>query len=401
MSKRNGSTNNSPEGGPSNGARTQSHTTTGGITLITGGAGFIGTNLADRLLSRTSRDVTIFDNLSRSGVEANWAWLRRRHGNRVRLVEGDVRNLPELRPEVQRADSVFHFAAQVAVTTSLTDPIHDFEVNARGTLNLLEAMRAMRRPPRLLFTSTNKVYGALDHVDLRCHGTRYEPTDAEHRAHGVSEATPLSFHSPYGCSKGFADQAVLDYARGFDLPAAVFRMSCIYGLHQCGTEDQGWVAHFVRSALRDCPITVFGDGHQVRDILFADDLIDALLVAESAMDDIAGEAFNIGGGVDHAISLVELLDLIERLRGGEIERTFRDWRPGDQRYYISDIRRFQRITGWWPRTSVEEGVERLMAWFEVDRKHPEPAPVWPASAAIGRGTEGCTLSRDRTSNPIA
>ena len=330
--------------------------------LITGGAGFIGTNLAHRLLS-TGRRVIVYDNLSRPGVEQNATWLRATHADRVQVEVADVCDVQALRRAVQQAAQVFHLAAQVAVTTSLTDPLHDFEVNARGTLNLLEAIRAVDDPPPLVFTSTNKVYGALPDVPLRHTGRRYEPEDTAIRARGVGEARPLDFHSPYGCSKGTADQYVLDYARTFGIPAAVFRMSCIYGPHQFGTEDQGWVAHFLIRALDGEPITLYGDGMQVRDVLFADDLVQAFLLAQAQMPKLSGEAFNIGGGPDNTTSLLNLLEMIGELTGREPDVSFEAWRPGDQRYYVSDTRKFGAATGWRPRVDVYQGVERLLAWL--------------------------------------
>jgi CDP-paratose 2-epimerase len=253
------------------------------------------------------------------------------------------------------------------VTTSLTHAIHDFDVNARGTLNLLEAIRAQDAPPPLVFTSTNKVYGALPDIALRVTGQRYEPVDDSIRAAGISEARPLDFHSPYGCSKGTADQYVLDYARTFGLPAVVFRMSCIYGPHQCGNEDQGWVAHFLIRALSGDPITIYGDGMQVRDLLHADDLVNAFLQAQAKMSQIAGEAFNIGGGPGNTVSLLELLDLIQRLNDERPATRFNAWRPGDQRYYVSDTSKMQRATGWRPRVSAEEGIQRLNDWLREHR----------------------------------
>src|SRR3954454_4063661 len=282
--------------------------------LFTGGSGFIGTNLAHRLVS-SGQPVLLFDNLARPGVEQNLRWLHDTHGKLVDVVIADVRDAPALQSAVQQCSQVFHFAAQVAVTTSLTDPMEDFEVNARGTLNLLEAIRAQPTPPPLVFTSTNKVYGSLEDIELRRRHQRYEPVDPGLRQTGVSEARPLDFHSPYGCSKGSADQYVLDYARTFGLPAIVFRMSCIYGPHQFGTEDQGWIAHFLIRALEGRPITLYGDGRQVRDILFVDDLVDAFLLAQRNMDRYAGTAFNIGGGPANPISVLELLNLIGQLTG--------------------------------------------------------------------------------------
>jgi CDP-paratose 2-epimerase len=336
-------------------------------TLITGGAGFIGTNLAARLLDDGGR-VVLFDNLSRPGVERNVAWLEARYGDHVRLIRGDIRDAAAVREAVADAAQVFHFAAQVAVTTSLLDPIEDFEVNARGTLNLLEAIRARTTPPALVFTSTNKVYGGLDDVPLRVRGDRYEPEDAALAASGVSERRPLDFHSPYGCSKGAADQYVIDYARTYGLPAVVFRMSCIYGEHQCGTEDQGWVAHFLIRALEGEPITLYGDGKQVRDILFAADLVEAFLLAQREMGRLSAQAFNIGGGPGNTVSLLELLELIASLTGERPRTLMQDWRPGDQRYYVSDTHRFGAAAGWAPRVGVREGVTRLWRWLAADRQ---------------------------------
>jgi CDP-paratose 2-epimerase len=335
-------------------------------TVITGGAGFIGINLAHRLLSR-GRRVVVFDNLSRAGVERNVEWLRATHGDRAGIRAGDTRDRAALRDALSGAAHVFHFAAQVAVTTSLADPVRDFETNGRGTLNLLEELRAMNPRPTLVFTSTNKVYGHLEDLELRREGTRYEPADGIARTLGIGEGRPLRFCSPYGCSKGAADQYVLDYARTFGLPAAVFRMSCIYGPHQYGNEDQGWVAHFLISALEGRPITIYGDGYQVRDILYIDDLLDAFELAVGRMDKIAGTAFNIGGGPSNTVSLIELLDMIGRMRGERPQVRFESWRAADQRYYVSDTRRFQAASGWAPRVGVREGVARLYQWLAESR----------------------------------
>src|SRR3569623_3428752 len=299
--------------------------------LITGGAGFIGCNLAHRLLS-TGSPVILLDNLSRSGVEKNLRWLRKTHGEHVQAEIADVLDAEAVLDAVSRARQVFHFAAQVAVTTSLDDPRRDFAVNAGGTLNVLEAIRAQADPPPLVFTSTNKVYGGLVDIALEQRGGRYEPRDGAVRAHGVSEDRPLDFHSPYGCSKGTADQYVLDYARSYGLKAIVFRMSCIYGPHQFGTEDQGWVAHFLIRAIEGSPNVLYGDGMQVRDVLFVEDLVDAFLLAQANMDALTGQAFNIGGGAANTTSLLALLDLIGEIHGEKPTVAFEGWRPGDQRY---------------------------------------------------------------------
>ncbi len=346
-------------------------------TLITGGSGFVGTNLATSLL-RDGGEVLILDSLARPGVEENLRWLRDTFGRRVAVEIGDVRDRRLVRSAVSRADAVFHFAAQVAVTTSLDDPIDDFEVNAGGTLNVLEAIRARPTPPPLVFTSTNKVYGALDDLGLRRRNRRYEAVE-DSVAAGIGESRPLDFHSPYGCSKGAADQYVRDYARTYGLPTIVFRMSCIYGPHQFGTEDQGWVAHFLIQALREQPITVYGDGRQVRDLLFAGDLVDAFRLAMSRMGTEAGQAFNIGGGPANSVSLLELLELIGEITGREPKVRFDGWRPGDQKYYVSDTSRFERATGWRPATDVRRGLQRLAEWLQRDRR---PAT---AKAAAGAG----------------
>lgn len=344
--------------------------------LVTGGAGFVGTNVAARL-AEDGRRVRVLDNLSRAGVEDNLRWLTETYPDRVEVELGDVRNPFAVRHAARDAAAVFHFAAQVAVTTSLTDPREDFGSNLEGTLNVLEAVRALPTPPPLLFTSTNKVYGDLDDVRMEEGETRWTPADPETRAHGISEARPLDFHSPYGCSKGAADQYVLDYARSYGLPATVFRMSCIYGPHQFGNEDQGWVAHFLIRALQGQPITLYGDGKQVRDVLFVDDLVDAMLGAVRHIDRTAARAFNVGGGAQNTTSLRELLDRIGEVTGEPPDVTFGDWRQGDQRYYVADARALTETTGWAPRVGVDEGVRRLHDWLV--RNHPAlvSAPAAP------------------------
>lgn len=332
------------------------------LTLITGGAGFIGSNLAHRLLG-AGRRVRVLDNLSRPGVEQNLQWLREQHGERLEAVAADVRDARAVSQAMAGAGQVFHFAAQVAVTTSLDRPQEDFSINAQGTLNVLEAARVRDTPPALLLTSTNKVYGALDDIALRVEGQRYQPVDGALAERGIGESRPLDFHSPYGCSKGTADQYVLDYARSYGLTTAVFRMSCIYGPRQFGTEDQGWVAHFILRALRGETITLYGDGKQVRDILYVDDLVDAFLLAEQHGARLSGRAFNMGGGPGNAISLIDLLDCIERLHGERPRTGFDDWRTGDQRYYVSDTRAFEQATGWQRRVNAREGIARLYGWL--------------------------------------
>jgi CDP-paratose 2-epimerase len=331
-------------------------------TLITGGAGFVGTNMAARLLDQ-GRDVVVLDNLSRAGVRDNLRWLRETYPG-VRIVEGDVRDAAAVRGALDGVDEVYHFAAQVAVTTSVTDPRQDYEVNLGGTITLLEEVRRLAAPPSLLFTSTNKVYGSLDDVGLSSADGRYEPTDAAYRQRGVSEQRPLAFCSPYGCSKGGADQYVIDYAKSYGLPTIVFRMSCIYGPHQQGNEDQGWVAHFLKQAIAEKSLTIYGDGRQVRDILYVDDLLDAMLTAIANIDGLSGQAFNMGGGPDSTISLLELLEEVEQLCGSPPQANFGAWRVGDQRWYVSDTQRFTRATGWTPRVKIAEGLRSLHAWVD-------------------------------------
>jgi CDP-paratose 2-epimerase len=337
-------------------------------TVITGGAGFIGANVAHRLLSAGER-VRVVDDLSRAQVVRNVEWLRRVHGSALDLVVADVRDARAVRAAIADAAHVFHFAAQVAVTTSLADPMHDFDVNARGTLVVLEALRATKPSPSLLFTSTNKVYGACDDVALRREGPRYVPEDARLRDVGIGESRPLEFHSPYGCAKGAADQYVLDWARTFCLRTCVFRMSCIYGPRQLGNEDQGWVAHFFMRAAAGETITIYGDGHQVRDVLFVDDLVDAMLLARHDLaraegSRAAGRAFNVGGGPNSALSLLDLVDRIGAMTGRRPDVRFEAWRTADQRWYVSDVRAIDRSLGWRPRTSVDRGLDRLRAWVE-------------------------------------
>jgi CDP-paratose 2-epimerase len=353
--------------------------------LITGGAGFIGANLAHRLLS-DGQPVLVFDNLARTGAAENLAWLRDRHGAHMEVQVADVRDALLLRRAVRRSCRIFHLAAQVAVTTSLSDPIQDFEVNARGTLNLLEAIRAVSEPPPLLYASTSKIYGTLPKVELATVDGRYLPTDEALRGAGIAEDQPLEFHSPYGCSKGAADQYVLDYARMHHLPAVVFRLSSIYGPRQRGTEDQGWLTHFLLRTLRGEPITVYGDGRQVRDALHVDDLVEAMCRAHVRLDRVVGRPFNIGGGVGNALSLREALEMARRLHGSAPEVRFGSWRLADQRYYVADVGAFSVAAGWRPRIGVDDGVRRLYESLRdtvSERKSPVRSPH-PALVAVAR-----------------
>ena len=335
--------------------------------LITGGAGFIGTNLADRLLSQ-GLNVIVLDDLSRPGSDKNLEWLADKHGSLLRFEHCDVRNFDSLRARVHGASVVFHFAAQVAVTDSLLRPRHDFDVNAKGTLNLLEAIRNLSHPPVLVYTSTNKVYGALEDLNVTKHLCRYTPSCDEIAKNGISESQSLDFHSPYGCSKGAADQYILDYARTFRLPAVVFRMSCIYGDHQNGTEDQGWVAHFLIRSNEGKPIRIYGDGMQVRDLLHVSDLLNAFELAVSRINETSGQPFNIGGGPQNTVSLLELLELMRKINIAPPQIEFESWRAADQRYYVSDTRKFRSKTGWTPQVCVPDGLRSLHKWLAQDRQ---------------------------------
>jgi CDP-paratose 2-epimerase len=333
--------------------------------LITGGAGFIGSNLADRLAGE-GHDVLVYDTLARPGVERNLAWLRERHGSRVTHVAGDVRDEDELVRAAADAKAVFHFAAQVAVTTSLADPREDFDINVRGTINLLDAVRVRPEPVPVIFASTNKVYGDLGDIEFDTRHDRYDPK-AFAAWRGIDESRPLDFHTPYGCSKGAADQYVLDYARSFGVPTLVFRMSCIYGQRQMGTEDQGWVAHFLIRALEDRSLTIYGDGRQVRDILDVGDAVNAYAAGLANIGKVAGRAFNLGGGSENAISLLELIDEMRAITGREIKLDFQDWRQGDQRWFVADTSAARAALNLPKPRGWRDGVARLAQWLSAER----------------------------------
>jgi CDP-paratose 2-epimerase len=333
--------------------------------LITGGAGFIGSNLADRLAGE-GHEIIVYDALARAGVDQNLTWLKERHGSRITHVLGDVRDEDELVRAAADAKAVFHFAAQVAVTTSLVDPREDFDINVRGTINLLDAIRVRGEPVPVIFASTNKVYGDLADIEFDTLHDRHEPKAAAVRR-GIDEGRPLDFHTPYGCSKGAADQYVLDYARSFGIPTAVFRMSCIYGQRQMGTEDQGWVAHFLIRALEDKRITIYGDGRQVRDILDVGDAVNAYVASLKNIDRVHGRAFNLGGGPDNAVSLVQLIDEMRVITGRDIELSFEDWRQGDQRWFVADTSAARAALDLPTRRGWREGVKRLAEWLADER----------------------------------
>jgi CDP-paratose 2-epimerase len=327
--------------------------------LIVGGAGFIGVNAAAHYAEH-GHSVTVLDNLSRCGTQENVNWLLREHPD-AKLVVADIRtDRGVLAAEAEKCDVLLHLAAQVAVTTSVADPRTDFEINALGTFNILEAARQAPTPPIVLYSSTNKVYGRMEYVRVAEANNRYR---YESMPHGVGEDRLLDFHSPYGCSKGAADQYVRDYARIYGLRTLVFRQSCIYGPHQFGIEDQGWVAWFALRGLLGQPLTIYGDGKQVRDVLHVDDLIEAFDAALQRIEHVAGQVFNIGGGLANTLSILELIELLEKIGGSKMRYSFGDWRPGDQRVYISDVRRAQRVLEWVPRTSPEAGVRKMRAWM--------------------------------------
>ena len=334
--------------------------------LITGGAGFIGSNYVHRLLKRGEK-VTIYDNLSRAGAPRNFEWLKQEFGEKAfDVIVGDVRDADRIAEAAQGADVIVHLAGQVAVTTSVLNPRDDFESNAFGTFNVLEAARLSGRNPIFIYASTNKVYGGMDDVELFEEPTRWRYKDL---VKGCPETQPLDFHSPYGNSKGCGDQYVRDYSRIYDLPTVVFRQSCIYGTRQFGIEDQGWVAWFIIAAIMGKPITIYGDGKQVRDILFVDDLLDAYDLAVEKIDAARGQVYNLGGGPENVMSIwVEFGPKLEKLIGDTIEVARADWRPGDQRVFYADTRKAEKELGWKPKINVETGVQKLFEWVKENKK---------------------------------
>jgi CDP-paratose 2-epimerase len=332
--------------------------------LITGGAGFIGSNLAHRLVGE-GHEVVVYDNLSRPGADKNVDWLKAECGDRWTLIPADIRDFGALCQAAQQSDVIYHLASQVAVTTSVQDPRADFEVNALGTFNVLEAARLSGRRPIVLYSSTNKVYGGMEDVAVLEGETGYSYRDYPH---GIPETYPLDFHSPYGCSKGAGDQYVHDYARIYGLPTVVLRQSCIYGTRQFGVEDQGWVAWFLIAAVTGQPITIYGDGKQVRDVLWVDDLLDLYDAAVQQIDMAAGKVYNVGGGPQNTLAVwQELGPLLKGLIGRDIPVAYDGWRPGDQQIFVADIRKAERELGWRPSTSREQGVRRLYEWVAANR----------------------------------
>jgi CDP-paratose 2-epimerase len=335
--------------------------------FITGGAGFIGANYVNRLLERGEK-VTIYDNLSRAGSKRNLTWLQDKFGqDGFQLVIGDVRDASLVRDSSRSADIILHLAAQVAVTTSVVDPREDFEVNAGGTFNLLEAARLNGRNPVFLYASTNKVYGGMENVRVEEDITRWRYADLPQ---GCPETQPLDFHSPYGCSKGAGDQYVRDYARIYSLPSVVLRQSCIYGPRQFGVEDQGWLAWMIIAAVTGRQLTIYGDGKQIRDVLHVDDLLDAYDLAIARIGQVKGRIYNLGGGPENTLSVwTEFGPLLEELLGKSIPVARRDWRPGDQKVFVADIRKAEADLGWKPKVGVKDGVGRLFKWVMENKEY--------------------------------
>jgi CDP-paratose 2-epimerase len=327
--------------------------------LVTGGAGFIGSNLVNYLIDN-GWEVILYDNLSRRGTDENLKWLKKRNKSKKLKVEiKDIRDFKSLKKQVEKADAVFHLAAQVAVTQAIKNPREDFEINALGSLNVLEAAREVKHNPIVIYASTNKVYGSLDGVIYKERKHRYSYRDFPN---GIREDHPLNFHSPYGNSKGAADQYTRDYYRIFDVPTVTFRQSCIYGPRQIGIVDQGWMAFLTASALSGKPITFYGNGKQVRDVLYVDDLIEAFLKAVENIDQVNGEIYNIGGGVDNALSLRDFVDILESKIGKEIPVQIAEWRAGDQKVFISDNGKVRKELNWKPKVGLKEGIDKLTTW---------------------------------------
>ena len=332
--------------------------------LIIGGAGFIGSNFAEILL-KNKNQVTIFDNLSRKGSYENIERLKIKYSENLKIVKGDIRyDLKELQNEIEGNEIVHHLAGQVAVTSSVINPREDFEINAFGTFNVLESIRLSKNKPIIIYASTNKVYGGMSEIKIIKNDNRYVYADFPK---GISENQTLDFYSPYGCSKGTGDQYVRDYARIYGLRTVVMRQSCIYGSNQFGIEDQGWVAWFSIAAFFKMPITIFGDGMQVRDVLDVNDLFSAWMLVEDNINSVSGEVFNVGGGAKQTVSLLELIELLEKILKIKIDLKFENWRPGDQPVYISDISKIRSKLQWEPKIKFQVGVESLINWTKENK----------------------------------
>ncbi len=332
--------------------------------MITGGCGFIGSNIADFYRKKGCR-VLLIDDLSRSGSELNLEWLKSR--GPVDFIKQDITDFKAFEDIIKHnrdAELIYHMAGQVAVTDSVTDPRRDFEINALGTFNLLEAIRSAKIDPIIIYSSTNKVYGHMEHLEVVEEYGKYAWKGMKA---GIGESRPLDFHSPYGCSKGCAEQYVHDYARIYGLKTVVMRQSCIYGPRQFGVEDQGWVAWFIIAAVTGKKITIYGDGKQVRDILYIDDLINLFHSAYKNIDKVKGSIFNIGGGGENGLSLLELLGILGEKLGRNIPVEYGPWRPGDQKVYISDISKAKNVLGWYPATDKHAGITKLISWVRENK----------------------------------
>jgi len=340
--------------------------------LITGGCGFIGTN-ATAFYLKGGNEVISFDNLSRAGSEENLGWLKNQ-GKKFIFVKGDLRDYKKLFKTFKkyRPDLVLHLAGQTTMVDSVKNPREDFEINALGTFNVLEAMKEIKSKAVMIYSSTNKVYGDLSYVPVVEQKKRYSYRGIK----GINEHFPLDFHGPYGCSKGCGGQYTIDYARIFGLNTIVFRQSGIYGPHQFGIEEQGWLAWFCNSMLFEKPVTIYGDGKQVRDVLFIDDLLRAFQLAAKNIKKTKGSVFNIGGGPQFSLSIWELFDIIEKLSGKKFNYKFGPWRPGDQKIYISDIKKAKREFDWVPKIPPKEGVKKLYNWISQNKNLIKKAGVF-------------------------
>lgn len=345
--------------------------------LVTGGAGFVGSHVAE-FYARNGEEVKVIDNLSRAETLAkadkskhtifyNWNYLKQNYANII-LTKADIRNTQQIEKAASDVDFIVHTAAQVAVTTSITDPLTDFEINALGTLNVLEAARKSRNDPAVVYCSTNKVYGEnVNEIPTIERETRYTFSDEKFKK-GIPETFPtdLCAHTPYGCSKIAGDFYTQDYSKSYGLNTCVFRMSCIYGDRQFGNEDQGWVAHFAISTLQNKKLIIYGDGKQVRDVLFVDDLVEAFDMFFKRRKKTSGDVFNIGGGPENTLSLLELLSLLHEVTGKRCEIESKNWRTGDQKVYISNISKAKEKLGWKPKVDTSKGIKNFVAWFQQE-----------------------------------
>ena len=340
--------------------------------LITGGCGFIGTNATDYYLKKGYKVISL-DNLSRTGSKQNLEWLKKQKGNFV-FVKADIRNDKRILEIFRKykPNLILHLAAQTTMVTSVTNPREDFEINALGTFNVLEAMRKGSPKASLIYTSTNKVMGELTNLKVVEKKKKYVFKNIK----GVSEKYPLDFHGPYGCSKGCGDQYTIDYARIYGLNTVVFRQSGIYGPHQFGIEEQGWLAWFINALIYDKPVTIYGNGKQVRDVLYIEDILRAYDLAFKKIKKTRGKVYTIGGGPNFSLSIWELFEILEKLGDKKFNYKLSSWRPGDQKIYVSDLSSIKRDIGWTPRFSPKQGLEKLYNWISQNRAIVKKAGVF-------------------------